>query len=615
MPHERALRVAAARADFLESGRVGAAGVPDLLAASWERSHAAGVDPQRPEADFTDDIDTGSRLVRCAQPVLAQLASDTSDLPLTIALTDSRARLIKRVDMSPAVGRLLDRVAFAPGFNYAEDSMGTNGVGTVIESGQSVAVVGPEHYTENLQAFACTGAPVVDPLTGRVEGILDLSTLTASWSPIMHTLVKSAAKDIGRNLLMDRSQAQQALFDTYLRASVRSTKQGVFAFAESVFMANAAAQSLFDPVEQLAIREHVSFVLQHRDRCAETITLSSGRVVQCRGVRIVSGSQTAGVVIADVLSRPAETALPAAAGGFADRVLPEVAVASEKTALIADDLRLPHVPIAGGSSAAWVRAGDQLREALTARRSTIVLGETGSGKFTLVAELFHADQPGGRSVSIEPSQFQAEVDGGLEALIDGSPDPTLCIVRNIDQATTADVDSLDRLFTAIAGTGGQVSLAATVSDSSLDSDLPFHTLLGHFDVAVTIPPLRCRTEDLTHIVARLVEQIAPRRKVRLSPEALRLIARYTWPRNVAQLREALVHALRSRPVGELQAEDLPSYCHTSSRKTLTVLEAAERDAIVAALTECGGNRVAAAAAVGMSRSSLYRKIRVYGITA
>ena len=96
--------------------------------------------------------------------------------------------------------------------------------------------------------------------------------------------------------------------------------------------------------------------------------------------------------------------------------------------------------------------------------------------------------------------------------------------------------------------------------------------------------------------------------------AERTIARYSWPRNVAQLREALVHALRLRPVGEIQDQDLPSYCHTASRKTLTVLEQAERDAIVAALKEHEGNRVAAAAHLGMSRSSLYRKLKTYAIT-
>ncbi|MFF0224179.1 sigma-54-dependent Fis family transcriptional regulator [Streptomyces sp. NPDC004629] len=615
--HSRLLRMAAARADFLEYGRQGAAGVPDVLAASWVRSQQAGVDITRPLTDFSDDIDTSSRLMRCAEPVLDQLGDDTADLPLVIAVTDNQARVVQRRDASQAVGRLLDRVAFAPGFNYAEGQMGTNGVGTVLESGQAVSVVGPEHFTEQLHAFACTGAPIIDPLTGRVEGILDISTLAEAWSPLVHTLVKSAAKDIGRNLLLDRNQAQQALFETYVRADARSTRQAVFAFADSVFMANAAAQALFDPVEQLAVRQHATFLMARRDRVSETMHLESGRIVQIRGTRIVSGSETAGiVVVAEVVTERVGRAESAVADtGFDDRVLPRVALAGAGTRDLVGDLRRPHVPIASGSSPAWIRACAELRDALAANEPTIVLGETGTGKFTLVAELFHADHPGGRSVSVDAAQLRSGAESDIDALLGSTREQTLCIVRNLDQASTEGVERIDELFTVLGSTTAPVTFAATVSDSSLDSDLPFHALLGHFEVAVTVPPLRCRTEDLTFIVNRVLEEMVPGRRVRLSPAAMRTVARYTWPRNVAQLREALIHALRARPVGEIQDQDLPSYCQTRSHKNLTRIEAAERDAIIVALRDKGGNRVAAAAHLGMSRSSLYRKLRSYGITA
>jgi transcriptional regulator of acetoin/glycerol metabolism len=538
---------------------------------------------------------------------------------LAIALTDSRARVIQRVDVSPAVGRLLDRIYFAPGFDYAEGTMGTNGVGTVLEAGQPISIVGPEHFTENLQPFACTGAPVIDPLTGRLEGILDVSTLSQSWSPLMHTLVKSAAKDIARNLLMDRSQAQQALFDTYLRTDARSTKHAVFAFTESIFIANAAAQALFNPGEQQAIRQHSTFIMGRRDRVSDTVTLASGLLVQVRGTRIVAGGDTAGlVVIAELLTNRLSEGLaasPSAGSGFHERVLPQVAVANAQTRLLVSDLRRGREPIAGGTSPAWIRACDAVREALGSKTPTIVLGETGTGKFTLVTELFHADHPGGRSIAVDARQLDNGGDSDIHALIDRCREETLFVVRNIDQAGTEAVEHLDQFFASVAASSAPVSFAATLSDSSLDSDLPFHTLLSHFHAAVTIPPLRCRTEDLGHVVAGIVREVAPSRRVRLSPEAERTIARYSWPRNVLQLREALAHALRMRPVGEIQQRDLPSYCYTNSRKSLTPLETAERDAIIAALKEHEGNRVAAAQHVGMSRSSLYRKIKAYGITA
>lgn len=604
----RLLRAAAARADFLESGRPGAAGVSDVLAASWERSQAAGVDSTRPQSDFAQT--ESGLLARCSDPVLRQLGTDTTDLPLVIALSDDRARVLQRIDNSAAVGRLLDRVDLAPGYNFSETQMGTNGIGTVFAAGQPVSVVGPEHFAENLQAFACTGAPILDPITGRVLGVLDISTLSQSWSPILHTLVKSAAKDISRNLLMDRSQSQQAVFDTYLRADARASRQAVFAFGDSIFMANSAAQTLFSPAEQQTLREHADFLTTRREQASDTITLPDGRRVAVRGTRIVAGCEVAGtVVIADLVTHCA------GGGHFTEQVLPAIAVATRETSAIAGDLGRARRPITGGGSPPWTRACDDLRAAMLERRPTLLHGETGAGKFTLVAETFHECYPAGRSISIDAAQVTSDGPGeDLSALLGSPTGECLYIVRNLDQASTDGVDQLDRFFAAVGDLEGPAWCVATLSDTSLDSDLPFHPLLAHFEVAVAVPGLRHRTDDLAGITATLLHDIAPERRVRLSPEAVRVVARYSWPRNVAQLREALEHALRRRPVGEIQAADLPGYCQTTARHVLTPLEAAERDTIVEALREHDGNRVAASAHLGMARSSLYRKLKSYGIT-
>ena len=137
----------------------------------------------------------------------------------------------------------------------------------------------------------------------------------------------------------------------------------------------------------------------------------------------------------------------------------------------------------------------------------------------------------------------------------------------------------------------------------------------HFQQAVTVPPLRHRIEDLPAIVAHVLRGAADRRGVQISPAAMRVISRYSWPRNISQLEEALRSALLKRPVGELQSEDLPGYCHNTARRQLSGMESVERDAIIQALHDADGNRVKAAEALGIARSSLYRKLKSYGISA
>lgn len=195
------LRIAAARAGFLTSATEGSAvadAVPAVVAASWRRSRSAGVDAETAQATYFADLDTSSRLVRCARPIIDRLSQDTADTPLSIAVTDWKARVLTRVDTSRTIGLLLDNVSFAPGFEYAEGGIGTNGVGTVFESGLPVHIVGPEHFHERLQPFACAGAPIRDPISRRIEGVLDISCLTEHSSPLMHSLVRSAAHDIER---------------------------------------------------------------------------------------------------------------------------------------------------------------------------------------------------------------------------------------------------------------------------------------------------------------------------------------------------------------------------------------------------------------------------------
>jgi transcriptional regulator of acetoin/glycerol metabolism len=604
---DRSVRIATARADFLSTGAVEAGSVPDVVAASWRRSHNAGVDAQRVEAEYHEDLDTSSRLVRCSQPILTRLSEETADLPLSIALTDSKARVLSRLDTDRTIGIRLDAVSLAPGFDYAEGHVGTNGVGTVFESGQPIYIVGPEHFHEQLQPFACAGAPIRDPLSGRVEGVLDISCLTEHASPLMHSLVRSAAKDIQRNLLLDRSHRQQALFESFMRIDSRS-KAAVIATDGSVVMSNSLAQSLFNVAEHRTISEHANYLMAHSNRAVDQIELPSGKVVRMRATRLAPGD-TAGIVVEVALRPAAPTAVqqPADAAQLFQRPATRPNRAASPSRML-DTKTLS----SSGQSPAWKRVCADIATALAEHQPLLVLGETGTGKFSLVAEIYHRVNPGGRSMRIDAVDVTRDSWGDAEQAMEHTTTPTLYIVRNIDALSTDGAERLNDFLLALADTERPAYIAATLSDAKIDSDLPFRDLLVHFQQAVTVPPLRHRAEDLAILVPRVLAKLSPQER-HLTPEALRVIVRYSWPRNIRQLEEALRAALVKRPVGDVQPDDLPGYCHNISRRQLSGLESIERDAIVKALHDAGGNRVQAAQTLGIARSSLYRKLRSFGI--
>jgi transcriptional regulator of acetoin/glycerol metabolism len=186
------------------------------------------------------------------------------------------------------------------------------------------------------------------------------------------------------------------------------------------------------------------------------------------------------------------------------------------------------------------------------------------------------------------------------------PTPVLVVLRDIDRLSEA---AAARLSTAFSGDpAARPSIAATAA-GRVDGEL-----LALFQTSVTVPPLRNRVSDLPALADALLAELAPQRRAGLSREAQRLLQRYGWPGNMPQLREALEFALRRRPVGRIEVADLPAFCQSSPRTALRPVDEVERDAIVAALRDAGCNRVAAAAALGLARSSLYRKIHQYGIT-
>ena len=608
----RNVAVARARNEFLTTGRSQDKNVSVAVTASWQRSVAAGVDANKARAAYHDDLDVSGRLMRCSSATIQRLRDQTADMPLSIVLADGKARILSRCDTDSAIGRRFEAVLLAPGFNYAEGSVGTNGIGTVFESGRPVSIVGPEHFGEQLQAFACFSSPIRDPLTGRIEGALDISCLVEDATPLMGALVVTAAHAIEHDLLMDRGQCHQALFDAFVRLDAR-TRGAVVAVSDTVVMSNGVMQRMFDLAEQVAITEHARSMMSRRNRAEEHVVLTSGTVVRIRGSRIAVGAEVAGVVvIADTLSefagsRPPPEAIPG-------RSEDPTARADDA----ADGYHTGVEPLAFSTAgcSVWERASNTMAESFARGGALLVMGEVGSGKATLVVDIFARVHPRGRVVVVNACDVDLVAAGGMgmmEVAADGGG--LLYVFKNIDQLTTTGVGGLAEVITILTALGPSVSIVATVDDQGIEAKRPFISILPYFHSSVVVPPLRHRMSDLPRVVSAILARTSDGCAVSVGPAAMRVLSRHTWPRNLHQLEEALVSALQRRPVGEIQAEDLPGTCHSSPRRQLSSIEAMERDCIVAALSGAGGNRVQAAKTLGIARSSLYRKIKLFSITA
>jgi len=573
--------LASARAELLCRPDADLPGIRGGVAASWRRSLARGVDPSVLTTRFHPDLDVESRLVRYARPVLQQLGEQIADIPVCIVLTDDQARLLVRLDTTPGIGRAADSNTFAEGFGFAEGAVGTNGVGTVLEAGRSVQIVGAEHFVEQLHAYACTGAPVHDPFTGRIAGVIDISCWAEHFSPMLHSMVRWAAARVRDGMLRDRNEAQQAVLDVYARVDAR-TRQAVLAVGRRTVLANTAMQTLLEPGDLAALQDHARFVMLRGAAVDDRVDLPSGVRVRLRGSTVPVGGTVAGLVGVVMVLRE---------GG---EVPARCAVRNDERPVPEPDGRCP------AYRAAWTAAG----EAIRARTPMLAFGEPGAGRRRLLTELDAALHGRGHVVEVRPEDPGHD----LTARIRRAGPAPLVVLCDVDRRDHGDPA---RITAALDGSAAR--LAATAGASARPG--PAHDmLLSRFHRSVTVPPLRNRLGDLPELAAGLLAELAPGRAVRLSPEALRTLTRYEWPGNVRELHDALGAALRRRPVGIVRPDDLPEFCQSAPRSSLRPLDQAERDAIVGALRDSGGNRVAAPVALGHARSTLYRKIAHYGIT-
>jgi len=167
---------------FLAGARV-ESDVRDSILDSWKRCRSVGLEPNRLLIPCTEDLGLEERFLEAANPVFDRLTSALSDANVTVVLADAQARVIQRGGANPALNARLDAAQFAPGFGVAEQIAGTNGVGTALTERCPCLVFGREHFADCLQPFACAGAPVRDPFSGRIKGVLDLTCLRRDADP------------------------------------------------------------------------------------------------------------------------------------------------------------------------------------------------------------------------------------------------------------------------------------------------------------------------------------------------------------------------------------------------------------------------------------------------
>ncbi len=291
----------------------------------------------------------------------------------------------------------------------------------------------------------------------------------------------------------------------------------------------------------------------------------------------------------------------------------------------------------------------------------LILGESGTGK-ELVARTVHAYGPNAEKPflpvdcgSFVPTLIESELFGYVKGAFTGamrSKDGLLVSAQDgtvfLDEIGELTLDLQAKLLRALqekevrpVGATHRVPIRARIV-AATNRDLASMVEKGTFRkdlfyrlnvVNLRLPSLRNRRDDIPLLAAHFLDRLSKGRpvKYRLNDEALRIMLRYDWPGNVRELEHAIEHACTMASGGVLQLGDMPtqlqqeglaaqraanvqSKAAEQDPNRVTPLADLQREAIVHTIRLLEGDKLKAARLLGIGKTTLYRKLKEYGIS-
>ena len=626
-------RLREARRQFLETGDVAAEDLGRGVLESWRRSREFGLTPdgRAPGAPHSSGaqlrraLEHRRALVSHARPVMEFLSAQIRDSDSLIILADPQGMLLHSmgdVDFSDKAAR----VALRPGAIWHEQWRGTNAIGTALACGTAVVVRGAEHYLERNSFLTCAAAPITDP-AGQLLGVLDISGDHRGYHRHTIGLVRSAACMIEHQLFVAQHAQAIRLHLHPQPEGIGSVTEGLLALSEEGWLigANSVALSMLG----LARAAIGTLTIEHALGVQIQALTNNGRVPRAAtAVRRDDGS-----VLWVRLDTPRSTVLWASAGDA-----PVYKPGPPADALAALD---------NGDGAMQALIG-RARRVVDKPISLLLQGESGVGK-ELFARACHASGPrrdgpfiAVNCAALPDTLIEAELFGYRPGAFtgagrDGAPGRireahggTLFLDEIGDMPLALQARLLrvlqERQVTPLGG-GKPLAvdfhlvcathrrLREEVEAGRFREDL-FYRING---LALPLPALRERS-DLKALVASMLRELAPGRDMQLAADVAAAFAHFRWPGNLRQLCNVLRTACAL--VGDndtlIEWGHLPDDVaeELARRPAPRAVQDSDSDlrlqagrCVQSAVRTSNGNMSEAARRLGISRNTLYRKLR------
>jgi DNA-binding NtrC family response regulator len=283
---------------------------------------------------------------------------------------------------------------------------------------------------------------------------------------------------------------------------------------------------------------------------------------------------------------------------------------------------------------------DDLSRLAHSDRPIVIKGEVGTGK-SLLARSIHIASPRRSQpfltldcLALREDQLEKKIFGEEHTAIRSAPAQGLwqmarngtLFIRTANMLPAAVIDRLKQEFAETArhpDASGKAPLVifSVIEKSFSDAPQEAAAWVEHHFTQVHMPSLRERRDDIPLLVQHFLKMMSTkeRRLDRVAPQAMQVMQQYSWPGNVRELRNTVKRAFEVGHTHRLSLTDLPMYIIEATEKAISrsesmrSLHAIEKKAILETLRLVRGDKARAAEILRIDRSTLYRKLKRYGL--
>jgi transcriptional regulator with PAS, ATPase and Fis domain len=516
-----------------------------------------------------------------------------------------------------------DSFNLAPGTVWSEQTIGTSAMSLAPILKRPIQVCGPEIYLDDFHEVACSSAPIFD-IKDNLVGILSIATVNLQY---VNSLNLSLAASIAELI---QKEFQLTLYKEMDKAINEISDEALITIDNRGFIiyVNQAAVSLFRHVGSSLIGWPIDSLLGDQPRIKKV--LKSGQSLSNSEIVIAK----LGVLQCSV--RPIKDHQGSRFGCL-------ITMKRRKTAqsIVKSD---PFAAIIGSSST--ILETVSLTRRFAEWESNILLqGESGTGKELFACAIHSISRPNRPFVAVncgaiprtlaeselfgyEGGSFTGAERHGRQGKIEYASNGTLfldeigelplelqpMLLRVLEEKQVVRIGGTRPIqtdFQLIAATNK--NLLDLVKRGQFREDLYYRLAI----FKIVIPPLRERLQDILLLSDHFLSDLSQKRGTpipKLNRAAKTILLKYSWPGNVRQLENCLTYAASITYDGIIRPENLPNEIWSTSAPDEEVpVSNLEMESIRQTLQKSGHNVSDAARSLGISRATLYRKIRKYGL--